>query len=125
VQVGEGIHRLTSGVCNFYPIEDGGKLVSRRRSPPRLDLLVRTLPALGRRLEDLEAVLVTHAHCDHTGFAERARSSAGTPVWIHQVDAVVAKGAKPGKNDGKSGRTCCGSSSTGPCSRWRAAGRPS
>jgi hypothetical protein len=27
VQVAEGIHRLTGGVCNFYLIEDGGKLV--------------------------------------------------------------------------------------------------
>jgi Metallo-beta-lactamase superfamily len=53
-----------------------------------------------RRLEDLEAVLITHAHSDHTGFAERARTTAGAPVWIHQVDAAVAKGAKPGKNDG-------------------------
>jgi hypothetical protein len=27
VQIGEGVHRLTPGVCNFYLIEDGGKLV--------------------------------------------------------------------------------------------------
>jgi hypothetical protein len=27
VQVADGIHRLTAGVCNFYLIEDGGKLV--------------------------------------------------------------------------------------------------
>ena len=102
MQVAEGIHRLTGGVCNFYLIEDGGKLVLVDAGAPRdWDLLVRTLAALGRGLQDLEAVLLTHAHSDHTGFAERARTTAGAPVWIHQVDAAVAKGAKPGKNDGK------------------------
>jgi glyoxylase-like metal-dependent hydrolase (beta-lactamase superfamily II) len=59
------------------------------------------LATLGRSLGDLEAVLLTHAHSDHTGFAERARSEAGMPVWIHQEDAAVAKGANPGKNDGR------------------------
>ena len=28
-------------------------------------------------------------------------STVGVPVWIHQADAVVAKGAKATKNDGK------------------------
>jgi len=74
-----------------------------RSGPARrpADLLVRTLAALGRGLDNLDAVLITHAHSDHTGFAERARSTADAPVWIHQADAAVAKGAKPGKNDGK------------------------
>jgi glyoxylase-like metal-dependent hydrolase (beta-lactamase superfamily II) len=102
VQVGEGIHRLTRGVCNFYLIEDAGKLVLVDAGAPRdFDLLVRTLATLDRGLEALDAVLLTHAHSDHTGFAERARSTADTPVWIHQADAAVAKGATPGKNDGK------------------------
>jgi glyoxylase-like metal-dependent hydrolase (beta-lactamase superfamily II) len=102
VQVGEGIHRLTRGVCSFYLIEDGGKLVLVDAGAPRdWDLLVRTLATLGRGLEDLDAVLITHAHSDHTGFAERARTTADAAVWIHQADAAVAKGAKPAKNDGK------------------------
>jgi glyoxylase-like metal-dependent hydrolase (beta-lactamase superfamily II) len=102
VQVAEGVHRLTGGVCNFYLIEDGGKLVLVDAGAPRdWDLLVRGLPAVGRGLGDLDAVLVTHAHSDHTGFAERARSTASAPVWVHQADAAVAKGAKPGKNDGR------------------------
>lgn len=102
MQVVEGIHRLTQGVVNFYLVEDGGKFTLVDAGVPRdWDLLVRTLTDLGRGLGDLEAVLVTHAHSDHVGFAERARAEAGALVWIHQADAEVAKGAKPGKNDGK------------------------
>jgi glyoxylase-like metal-dependent hydrolase (beta-lactamase superfamily II) len=102
VQVAEGVHRVTGGVCNFYLIQDGGKLVLVDAGAPRdWDLLVGTLATLGHALGDLEAVLITHAHSDHTGFAERARTTAEAPVWIHQADAAVAKGAKPGRNDGK------------------------
>jgi glyoxylase-like metal-dependent hydrolase (beta-lactamase superfamily II) len=105
VQVAQGVHRVTGGVCNFYLVEEGGRLLLVDAGAPRdWDLLVRTLPALGRRLEDLEAVLVTHAHSDHTGFAERARSTTAAPVWIHEADAAVAKGAKPQKNDGRASR---------------------
>ncbi len=102
MQVREGIHQLSKGVCNFYLIEEGGKLVLvDAGAPGDWDLLVRTVAGLGRRLEDLDAVLITHSHSDHTGFAERARTSASAPVWIHQADADVAKGAPAPKNDGK------------------------
>jgi glyoxylase-like metal-dependent hydrolase (beta-lactamase superfamily II) len=102
VQVADGVHRLTGGVCNFYLIEDGGKLVLVDAGAPRdWDLLVRTLATLGHGLDSLDAVLITHAHSDHIGFAERARTTAEVPVWIHQADAAVASGAKPANNDGK------------------------
>jgi glyoxylase-like metal-dependent hydrolase (beta-lactamase superfamily II) len=101
VEVAEGVHRLTQGVVNFYLVEDGGRLVLVDAGAPRdWGLLVREVAALGRGLGDLEAVLLTHAHSDHVGFAERARTEAGAPVWIHQADAAVAKGAPAGKNEG-------------------------
>jgi glyoxylase-like metal-dependent hydrolase (beta-lactamase superfamily II) len=102
VEVAQGVHRLSGGVCNFYLLEDGGRLVLVDAGAPRdWTLMVRTLSTLGRGLEDLEAVLLTHAHADHTGFAERARSTGGASVWIHRADAEVVKGATPPKNDGK------------------------
>ncbi|HWF56848.1 MAG TPA: MBL fold metallo-hydrolase [Candidatus Dormibacteraeota bacterium] len=92
MEVAAGVHRLTQGVCNFYLIEDAGKLV--------LVDAGQTVGALGRRLDDLDAVLLTHAHADHTGFAERARTTAQARVLIHEADAAQARGAKRGKNDG-------------------------
>jgi glyoxylase-like metal-dependent hydrolase (beta-lactamase superfamily II) len=104
-EVVQGVHRLSNGVVNCYLIEDGGRLVLVDAGT-RGDwgLLVRTLPALGRRLSDLEAVLLTHAHPDHIGMAERARSAAGATVWVHKADEDLAKGATPGDNDGRASR---------------------
>jgi glyoxylase-like metal-dependent hydrolase (beta-lactamase superfamily II) len=105
MQVANGIHRLTQGVSNFYLVEDGGKLtLVDAGAAGDWGLLIQALDELGRKPEDLEAVLVTHAHSDHTGFAERARTEADSAVWIHEADAAAAKGAKPPKNEASVGR---------------------
>jgi glyoxylase-like metal-dependent hydrolase (beta-lactamase superfamily II) len=102
MQVKEGVHRLTHGVVNFYLIEEGGKLLLvDAGAPGDWDLLVRAVAALGRGLDDLEAVLLTHAHADHIGTAERARTTASARVWVHEADAAMATGGTPPKNDGK------------------------
>jgi glyoxylase-like metal-dependent hydrolase (beta-lactamase superfamily II) len=99
-QVAPAVSRLSGGVTNFYLIEQGGKLtVVDAGTPADWGLLLRALAAHGKVLGDVDARLLTHAHADHTGFAEQARTQAGTRVWVHQADAEVAKGAKPGKND--------------------------
>jgi glyoxylase-like metal-dependent hydrolase (beta-lactamase superfamily II) len=102
MQVKEGIHRLTQGVVNFYLIEGGGKLLLVDAGAPRdWDLLVRAVTGLGRRLDDLEAVLLTHAHADHIGTAERARTTAHARVWVHQADADMATSGTAPQNDGR------------------------
>jgi len=102
MEVGPGIHRLTQGVVNFYLIEDGGRLLLvDAGTPGDWKVLVRTVQELGRGLEDLEAVLLTHAHADHTGSAERARTTAGTRVWVQSKDAPASKGGKRAPNDGR------------------------
>jgi glyoxylase-like metal-dependent hydrolase (beta-lactamase superfamily II) len=105
MEVADGIHRLTQGVSNFYLVEDGGRLVVvDAGAAGDWNIMASALSSMGRTPVDLEAVLVTHAHSDHTGFAEQARSAAGSRVWIHQADADQVKGAKPPKNEAGLGR---------------------
>ncbi len=105
MQVAEGIHRLTQGVVNFYLLDEGGKLTLVDAGAPG-DWVVFTeaVASLGRTLDDLEAVILTHAHSDHTGFAERARVETHADVWIHRDDEAMARsGARP-KNQAGVGR---------------------
>jgi glyoxylase-like metal-dependent hydrolase (beta-lactamase superfamily II) len=105
MQVAPGVHRLTQGVVNWYLIDDGGKLILVDAGVPGdWLLLTHTVAELGRSLFDIEAVILTHAHTDHTGFAERARSTANATVHVHRDDVSVARGTKPGKNDGTMAR---------------------
>jgi glyoxylase-like metal-dependent hydrolase (beta-lactamase superfamily II) len=101
VEVARGIHRLSLGVANWYLVEEGGRaILVDAGAPGDWSLLLSTLADRGLPMSALEAVLLTHAHSDHTGFAERARAEGGAKVWIHQADAACAKGARPPKNDG-------------------------
>ncbi|MFJ1597129.1 MBL fold metallo-hydrolase [Streptomyces sp. NPDC088261] len=45
------------------------------------------LARLGRTPADIRTVLLTHAHPDHTGLAERLRR-AGAEIWIQERDAA-------------------------------------
>jgi glyoxylase-like metal-dependent hydrolase (beta-lactamase superfamily II) len=101
-EVAEGIHRLTNGVANFYLIEGAGKLVLVDAGAPKdWALFTRAVLHLGRVVGDLDAVLLTHAHTDHTGFAEQARATTGARVWIHENDVQMARTGKVGPRDGK------------------------
>lgn len=99
MQVAEGIHRLTQGVVNFYLVADGGKLtLIDAGAPEDWDVFAREVASLGRTLEDLDVVLLTHAHSDHTGFAERARVQAHATVRIHGADEAMARTGRAPKN---------------------------
>jgi glyoxylase-like metal-dependent hydrolase (beta-lactamase superfamily II) len=83
-EVAKGVHRLTNGVSNFYLIEESGKLVLVDAGAPKdWALFTRAVLGLGKAAGDLDAVLLTHAHTDHTGFAELDGIKADTLLPGH------------------------------------------
>lgn len=106
MEVAEGVHRLTQGVANFYLVEEAGKLTLVDAGTPKdWSRFTRYVEKLGNKIDDLDTVLLTHAHADHIGFAERARTAARARVWVHNQDAELARTGKPsGGNDGTMAR---------------------
>jgi glyoxylase-like metal-dependent hydrolase (beta-lactamase superfamily II) len=104
MQVTNGVHRVSRGVANFYFVEDpNGITLVDAGVGADWKLFLDAVASIGRSPKDLRAVLLTHAHSDHTGFAERARSELHTSVWIHDADAEAARSGTPGKNEGRLG----------------------
>jgi hydroxyacylglutathione hydrolase len=50
----------------------------------------RILETLHRHQLKLKAIVITHAHIDHIGGAEKLRASTGAPVWMNAADKLIA-----------------------------------
>ncbi|MDQ4049093.1 MAG: MBL fold metallo-hydrolase [Actinomycetota bacterium] len=90
--VGDGVRRFDDGIVNWYLIEDdAGLTVVDCGFPAGWSMLMTALGTMGRRLADVRAVIITHGHIDHIGFAERARQEAGATVYVHEGDVPLLK----------------------------------
>jgi glyoxylase-like metal-dependent hydrolase (beta-lactamase superfamily II) len=85
LNVCEGIHWIEDGYVNFYIVEDGNDLtVIDAGLPSSWDKLKETVAALGRKMSAIKSLVLTHAHFDHLGFAEKLRQTLRIPVWAHK-----------------------------------------
>jgi glyoxylase-like metal-dependent hydrolase (beta-lactamase superfamily II) len=55
-----------------------------------------SLAVIGHRVETIRAVLLTHNHPDHVGFADRVRAASGAPVAMGRADDFATMHATRG-----------------------------
>lgn len=91
------IHRLgTNSIVNSYLIEEAGEVtIIDAGVPGYYDDIPRELETMGLTVADVRALVLTHGHGDHIGFAERLRREKKIPVWVHEADAALARGEVP------------------------------
>jgi glyoxylase-like metal-dependent hydrolase (beta-lactamase superfamily II) len=93
--VADGVVRLGTELVNWYLVEDDGRVsVVDAGAPKYLSQLDAGLRLLGRSRSDVAAVVLTHGHADHIGFAEPLRAELGIPVYVHRDDEQLAATAK-------------------------------
>jgi glyoxylase-like metal-dependent hydrolase (beta-lactamase superfamily II) len=88
-----GVHRIEDASTNWYLVEgdDGVTIVDAGVPHSSWGLLHEALRDLGHSGGDVRAVVLTHGHFDHIGFAEQARRELGVPILIHERDAPLTK----------------------------------
>jgi glyoxylase-like metal-dependent hydrolase (beta-lactamase superfamily II) len=95
VEIANGIRRIGPGMINVYLVEESAEVtIIDAGAPAQWNDLTGELAAMGRSLDDVRAVVLTHAHVDHVGFAERIRRERGVPVHVHELDAPLARGER-------------------------------
>jgi len=97
MKIAPGIHRIgDQSFVNSYLLEDAGEVTVIDAGLPGYHRdIPRELAAMGRTVADVRALLLTHGHTDHIGFAERLRREQRVPVSVHEADAALARGEVP------------------------------
>ena len=88
-EVVDGVWLLGTQRVNFYALTEGRSVTLVDAGfYGHLRYLNEWLDATGRRDADIEAIVLTHGHGDHFGFAgDFARR--GVPVYVHESDAAL------------------------------------
>ena len=89
--VAPGVHRLAHADVNVYLIEDdAGVTVVDTGLPATAGRIEEAISHIGRRIDDVQGVVLTHAHFDHVGSAKRLRERWRVPVWAHRDEKFLA-----------------------------------
>jgi glyoxylase-like metal-dependent hydrolase (beta-lactamase superfamily II) len=92
-QLSGSLHRLGSSLINSYLVEEDGLVtIIDAGLPGYWRELPAALAAMGRTIDDVRGLVLTHGDTDHIGFAERLRRERGIAVHVHELDAARARG---------------------------------
>lgn len=94
MELAPSLHRLGgSTLVNSYLVADEtGVTLIDAGLPGYWKQLPAELASMGRSIDDLRGVVLTHGDTDHIGFAERLRAERGVPIYVHSSDAERARG---------------------------------
>lgn len=73
----------------------GGLMIIDTSLPQNFEVLENYLKSLGYSISDISDVVITHAHPDHFGNAERIRKEAKAKVYAHETEEFVVSGKIP------------------------------
>jgi glyoxylase-like metal-dependent hydrolase (beta-lactamase superfamily II) len=95
------ICELGTEFVNFFFIESGGEvtLIDAGLSGYR-PMLEPALATAGRSIEDVRAIVLTHADPDHVGFAGELHQTHGIPVYVHRADSERTRQGETKRTDG-------------------------
>jgi glyoxylase-like metal-dependent hydrolase (beta-lactamase superfamily II) len=82
--------------CNAWALAAGDGIVlvdTGAHEPGSMGDLERALWQVGRRIEEIRLVVITHAHVDHSGQAPVIAERAGCEVWMHPAYKLHAERA--------------------------------
>lgn len=90
--LGSGVHVVQGRDVNWVLVRDGTDVtVIDSGYPGYFDAFEASVRAIGCRLQDIRAVLITHAHVDHTGAVNALFERYATAAYLHPIEVPHAR----------------------------------
>lgn len=91
VEAAENVFLVNGSAVNWILLRDGTDLTLVDGGyPGDVDDVEASIRSIGRRPEDVRAILVTHAHADHLGAVNPFHARYGTPAYFDPVEVAHA-----------------------------------
>ncbi len=92
MEIARNLYRIGSDMVNSYMVVDGDDVtVIDAGLPGYWRLLESELTAIGKTLDNVRALVLTHGDSDHIGFAARLCREKGVKAYLHPADAERAR----------------------------------
>ena len=92
LEVCEGVHMVEHAYTNCFLVEDDdGVTLVDAAFPSTWNLVSRALELVGRSVDDVRGLVITHGHFDHVGFARLAQQRYGIQLWAHPGDFAITR----------------------------------
>ncbi len=87
-----GVHIISLGFVNAIALaDDEGPVIVDTGMPNSADKILAGLQELGHSPGDVQKIIVTHKHIDHTGSLGALKNATGVPAVMHPVDAASVR----------------------------------
>jgi len=90
-QIVEGLWMVPLGPVNTYLLDQGELTLIDTGLPKSEDKIVAAIEKIGKKVTDLQHIIVTHCHPDHAGSVAALKRMSGASVYMHPTDAAMVR----------------------------------
>ena len=94
-----GVYQLTSGGTNLFVIAEEELTLIDTGLPGSYTGIINFLRRIGRSVEDIRSIIITHNHIDHIGAVQDLRSFTNIRVFMHKA-GLAESGTDPSYPEG-------------------------
>jgi glyoxylase-like metal-dependent hydrolase (beta-lactamase superfamily II) len=93
--IADGVYQVGPGYVNSFIVDgDEGVTLVDTLLPNKVGLITQGLKEIGRSLDDVRAIVITHSHADHSGGAAEVKTESGAVLYAAEADAPAIQGAE-------------------------------